>query len=177
MHKIVVGGEEFWDPIKEEFVTPKQYTFTIEHSLLSIYRWEAKWHKPFLDSKKNFKEFKDYIRCMTLTQNVPEEAYSLITVKVCKEIDEYMSDPMTATTIRDTKRVKNGQFVTAELIYSWMIKLGIPMEWEKRHLNQLLTLVRVCSAEGTEKKMSQKEILEQNMALNLARRAKFNSKG
>lgn len=177
MYKVTVGGEEFWDQVKEEFVTPKEYTFTIEHSLLSIYKWEAKWHKPFLDSKKNAKEFIDYIRCMTLTQNVSEEAYSLLTVKVIKEIDAYMSDSMTATKIRDTARPRNGQFITAELIYSWMIKLGIPMDWEKRHLNQLLTLIRVCSSEGTERKMSQKEILEQNMALNLARRAKFKTKG
>lgn len=178
MLKITVGGEEYWDQVKEEFVTPKAYTITLEHSLLSIYKWEAKYHKSWLDSKKTVAELIDYIRCMTLTQNVPEEVYNLISVKTIKEIDKYMTDKMTATTVKDSSsQAKPGQFITAELIYYWMIELGIPMEWEKRHLNQLLTLVRVCSAKGTSRKMSQREILEQNRALNLARRAKFKNKG
>lgn len=173
MYEIVVGGEEYWDQIKEEFVTPKRYAFTIEHSLLSIHKWEAKWHKSFLESKKTVDEFIDYIRCMTITQKVPEEAYSLITMKILSEIEKYMSEPMSATKIKDNSAPRNGQYISAELIYSWMIELGIPMEWEKRHFNQLMTLIRVCSQKGTNKKMSQREIMEQNRALNLARKAKF----
>lgn len=177
MLRVISGGEECWDPINEEFVTPRKIEFNVEHSLMSIHRWESKWHKPFLETKLTKEELLDYIRCMTITQNVPEEAYTNLSSSSLNEVAKYMANPMTATKIKQSKEASNGQFVTAELVYFWMIELGIPMEWEKRHFNQLMVLIRVCSTRGTSKKMSPSEILAQNAALNAARKAKYGTKG
>lgn len=172
MYTITVGGEECWDQIQQKFVTPKKCDIVLEHSLISIDKWEAIYEKPFLESVKSKDELITYIRCMTISK-VPDEAYNLITSKHMIEIIEYMKKPMTASRIKSSGEAKNGQYITSELIYSWMITLGIPFEWEKKHINKLLTLIKICSSNGTNKKMSQREIMEQNRALNLARKAKF----
>jgi hypothetical protein len=155
----------------------------LEHSLISLTKWESKWHKPFLDKKdKTDEEIQDYIRCMTLTQNVNPEVYKHIPKIVMKQIFEYIEDPMTATWFgnngEDKKSINKKRIVTAELIYCWMITLNIPVQFEKWHLNRLLTLIRVVNAENTPpKKMSKRDILARNSKINAARRAKNHSKG
>lgn len=174
-------GDEFWDEAKEEFVYTnphKEYKLTLEHSLVSLQKWESKWHKPFLSKgEKSFEQVIDYIKSMTITQNVPDEVYGYLTDENIKEITDYIEDPMTATVIKNSSK-KSSQFVSAELIYTWMIQLTIPSEYRKWHLNQLMTLIRVCSEENKEpKKLSQAELAQRYAEINKRNREKYNTKG
>ena len=176
----VLLGDEYFDEEKGEFIYPEAITLQMEHSLVSLSKWEAKWHKPFLSKEKmTDEETLDYIKCMTLTENVPDSVYSYISNNNIGEITDYINNPMTATTISKDKNGKpNREIVTAELIDYWMISLGIPYEYRTFHLNKLLTLIEVCAIKnGPQKKMSKEEAMKQQRALNAARRKRLNSKG
>ena len=180
MLQITIPAVELWDERKQEFVITKEQTLQLEHSLVSISKWESKWCKPFLTKQeKTFEETLDYIKCMTLTQNVDPEVYNYLTNENIKEINEYIGAPMTATYFSDEKTNKTSrEQVTAELIYYWMIALNIPFECQKWHLNRLLTLIKVCNIKNQPpKKRSKKEIMSRNAALNAARRKRLNTKG
>lgn len=173
---------EEWDEINEEFIyrpKGKAHILQLEHSLISLSKWESKWHKSYISDEKTEEENLDYIKCMTLNSNVQSEIYENLTKENLKEIYKYINDPMTATTFSDRRNSKpNRRRVTSEVIYYWMIKLRIPVEFEKWHLQRLLTLIRVCEEEeAPKKKRSAKEIMSENAALNAARRKQFHSKG
>lgn len=186
MLEITIPDDEIYNEKKDQFIQIKGRTLQLEHSLLSLKRWEAKWHKPFLSSDKNKEEMLDYIRCMTLTSNVDPNLYRRIPVSEMEKIKDYISDPMTATTIQDASGKygarKRPEIITAEVIYYWMIALQVPPEYQKWHLNQLLTLIQVCNiknnnAAGVNKKMSKREILARNRELNEMRRRQLNTSG
>ena len=171
---------EIWDEKNEEFIEPKTASLQLERSLVSISKWESKWHKPFLSKEpKTVEETIDYIKCMTLTQNVKSEVYDHLSKENIEEINAYIDDPKTATTFsKDRKSARSREIITSELIYYWMIALNIPFECQKWHLNRLLTLIRVCEVKNTPgKKMSQREVLNQYAAINAANRKRFNTKG
>ena len=178
---IKIPDTELWDPTKEEFIQVKGQVLTLEHSLLSVDKWESKWKKPYLsEEKKSAIEVLDYLRCMTLTKNVNPFIYYAIPDSEFKRINEYIQDPMTATTFNNRKESKSRkrEVITSEIIYWEMTQLKIPMEWEKRHLNKLLTLIQVASIKSeSPQKMSKAEIARQNKALNAARRKKYNTRG
>jgi hypothetical protein len=179
MLKIIIPAVEQYDEVKEEFITSKAVELQVEHSLVSMSKWESKWCEPFLSSNDHSKEKTvDYIRCMTITQNVNPEIYLGIGSSIIEQINEYIALPMTATTVRDLGQKKSRMIVTSEVIYSWMIALTIPFECQKWHLNRLLTLIKVCNAQNSPpRKMSRKEIMARNSELNAARRQSMNSKG
>lgn len=181
MLQITVPGTELYDEATNEFITIKEQTLTLEHSLVSLSKWEAKWCKPFL-SKDGLttEQTIDYIRCMTITQNVPSITYNLITNENIKDVENYINAPMTATWFSEEKKGvrANGEVATAELIYYWMIALQIPMKCEKWHLNRLLTLVRVCNIKNQPpKKMGKRATMSRNAAINAARKKQLNSNG
>ncbi len=180
MLQITIPAVELWDERKQEFVTTKEQTLSLEHSLVSLSKWESKWCKPFLTKQeKTFEETLDYIKCMTITQNVDPEIYRYLTNENINEVNRYIEAPMTATYFSDEKNSKTSrEQVTAELIYYWMIALNIPFECQKWHLNRLLTLIKVCNIKNRPpKKRSKKEIMSRNAALNAARRKQLNTKG
>jgi hypothetical protein len=181
MLQITVPGRELYDEEKEEFVTEREQVLQLEHSLVSLHKWESKWCKAFLGkTEKTDEEMLDYIRCMTMTQNVKPEVYDRLTEDNIKQVYEYINAPMTATYFsEDVKKGKNNrETVTAELIYWWMITLNIPFECRKWHLNSLLTLVQVCNIKNSPpKKRSKRDILRSNAELNAARRKQLNTKG
>jgi len=180
MLQITIPAVELWDERKQEFVTTKEQTLQLEHSLVSLSKWESKWCKAFLTKQeKTFEETLDYIKCMTITQNVDPEVYNYLTNENIEEIKKYIEAPMTATYFSDDKTVKSSrEQITAELIYYWMIALNIPFECQKWHLNRLLTLIKVCNIKNQPpKKLSKKEIMSRNAALNAARRKQLNTKG
>ena len=180
MLQITVPPREQWIEATEEFVTSKEQTLQLEHSLISLSKWESKWCKPFLSSNdKTDEEIIDYIRCMTLTSNVKPEVYYNLSAENIAQVDRYINAPMTATTFNNHgQKTTTKEIVTAELIYFWMISHNIPFECQKWHLNRLLTLIRVCNVKNTPaKKLSRSEIMNRNASLNAARRAKLNSKG
>lgn len=160
-------------------VNIKETTLRLEHSLVSISKWESKWCKPFISKQKHtFEESLDYVKCMTITQNVDPEVYKYIKPEDFKRISEYIEAPMTATYIREIKGKTNREQPTSELIYYWMISLNIPFECQKWHLNRLLTLIRVCSFKNQPpKKMSKAEMLAQNDAINEQRLKQLKTKG
>ena len=181
MLRLTSPAYEIWDEINNNFIQRKEQTLQLEHSLVSLSKWESKWCKPFLSDKGlTNEETIDYIRCMTLTQSVPPDTYSRLTPEHINQVIEYINAPMTATTINERQehgRI-NREIVTAELIYYWMIALNINFECRKWHLNQLLTLIKVCNIKNSPpKKMGKGEIMRRNAALNAARRQKLNTKG
>lgn len=181
MLRLLVPEKEFFDERTEEFFYSKEQILTLEHSLVSLSKWESRWEKPFFKKDElSIEETIDYIRCMTITQNVDPLVYYAIDDDILTKVSEYIERPMTATTFSDIKKSgkRNGQIVTAELIYYWMIIYNVPFECQKWHLNKLMTLLQVCSVEsGPKKKMSRREITEQYAALNEARCRKLNTKG
>ena len=181
MLTILVKGQDFYDEAREEFVVVKPQKLVLEHSLLSISKWEARWKKTFFSDSMTVEEMMDYIKCMTVSTKVNPLIYDCLTRKDYETIKKYMEDPMTATTIRKNPNApKRRRTLTSELIYCWMFSLNIPMECEKWHINRLLTLIEVTSIENNPKgkrKMSRHDILSQNSALNAARRAKYHTRG
>lgn len=181
MLKITIPATEMFDERTQTFFSTKEQTLQLEHSLVSLSKWESKWCKAFLNSKieKTLEETIDYIKCMTITQNVDPNIYKCLTRSNIKEINEYIASPMTATTFhKETENSGKKEIVTSELIYYWMISFNIPMECQRWHLNRLLTLIRVCNVKNAPpKKMNRKEVASHYAALNAARRKQFNSKG
>ena len=180
MLKITIPSTKLWDEAKEVFMDSKEYELRLEHSLVSISKWESKWCKPFLTNKdKTNEEAIDYIRCMTITQNVDSMAYGLLNKKLMDEISAYIDSPMTATTFsKDSKKPSNKQIITSEVIYYWMVAFNIPWEAQTWHLNRLLTLVNICSIKNQpKKKVNRKEQLAQQRALNEARKASLGTSG
>lgn len=170
---------EGWDEAKEEFVEATTQTLQLEHSLISLSKWESKWCKPFLSNdKKTTEEVVDYIKFMTLN-SVDPEIYNRLSAENFEQIDKYINAPMTATTFSENSQGKtNREIITSELIYYWMVALNIPFECQKWHLNRLLTLVRVCNIKNQPpKKKNRRETASNYAALNAARRKQMNSKG
>lgn len=180
MLQIVIPALEYWDEKKEMFVSEKEQVLQLEHSLISLSKWESKWCKSFLSTKElSREENMDYIRCMTITKNVSPDTYRRLTNQHIDQINEYIKAPMTATTFREGRGAKGRKrIITAELIYYWMVAFSIPVEFQKWHLNRLLTLIRVCEIENSpKKKQSANDILRENAALNAARKAQLKTKG
>lgn len=184
MLHIHIDDQELFDERTETFIKINGIDLQMEHSLISLSRWEEKWHIPFLGNEdKTEEQIKDYIRCMTITKNVDPRIYDYIPGSTLKEIFDYIENPMTATWFNDSSdkgshKSKKKEVITSEIIYYWIISLGIPVQFERWHLNRLLTLIRVINIKNSPKKnMSQRDILAQNRKLNAARRAKHKSRG
>lgn len=181
MLEVCIPKQEYYDEDKNEFITVNEINFKMEHSLVSIRDWEAKWNVPFLGkTEKTTEQIYDYLRCMTLEPKITDcGIYKRVPLKELERIIEYIRSTMTATTFCDFGSNKpNREIVTADVIYYWMITLNIPIEFQYVHLDQLLTLIRVASVKNAPKrKMSQKDTLRMYAKLNEERRRKYNSKG
>lgn len=180
MLQITIPDVEQWDEVNQLFIHSKEQTLSLEHSLVSLSKWESKWNKPFLTKEeKTTEEIIDYIRCMTITQNVQYDIYNNLTNDNFEVVNNYINAPMTATKFSKERVGRiNGEQVTSELIYYWMIAFNIPFECQKWHLNRLLTLIKVCNIKNKPpKKMSKRELLSRNAALNASRRKQLHTKG
>lgn len=181
MLQITIPETELFDERRQEFITiDKPVMLTLEHSLVSISKWESKWKKPYLgNDEKTVEEIIDYVRCMTITQNVDPKVYYALTAQNFREIEEYINDPHTATTIKERDHIrKSGEGITSELVYYWMCAYQIPFEAQKWHFNRLMTLIRIAGIKNNpDKKMSRKDAFAQQRELNAMRRAKSKSKG
>lgn len=180
MLQITLPAEEMWDEVNEVFVYAKEQKLKLEHSLVSVSKWESKWGKSYFSCKvKSIEESLDYIRCMLLTPNIDENFVYRLSADDISKINKYIEAPMTATTIKDNRPKKNnGEILTSEVIYYEMIALNIPFECQKWHLNRLLTLIKICDIKNSPpNKMSEKAILRRNSELNAARKKKYNTKG
>lgn len=180
MLQITIPATECWDESKQEFFKIQQQTIQLEHSLVSLSKWESKWNKIFLSKdEKTVEEILDYVKCMTVTPNVDSKVYYGLTAGNFKQINDYIEAPMTATTFNEMGGNKpNRERITSELIYYWMIALNIPFECQKWHLNRLLTLIRICNIKNQPpKKMGKKAVASNYAAINAARRKQLNTTG
>ena len=179
MLTITVPGVELFDETSKTFMTSTDFVLSIEHSLVSLSKWESKYEKPFLGrEQKTNTEVLGYIKCMTLTPNVPDEVYNRLSSANLEAVNSYINAKMTATWFAEDKSRASREIVTAEVIYYWLVSAQIPLECENWHLNSLFTLIRVVSENNApKKKMSQREVAARNHALNEQRRAQLGTRG
>lgn len=181
MLDIVVPAQEFYDEETNTFLYGKETKVRMEHSLISVSKWEAKWHKAFLSKKERTpEETLDYFRCM-IVNSVDPGIVDRFTADNVSQIIDYINEPMTAVYIQPQKEEGSRgskDVTTSELLYYYMITLGIPFECEKWHLNKLLALLHVCEVKNAPpKKMSKAAIARQNHQLNAARKKKYHTHG
>ena len=180
MLSLCIPAAEFYDEATNLFLYTSETTIVLEHSLVSISKWESKWHKPFFSKEaKTAEETLDYIRCMTITKNVNPRVYQGMKAAQIDEVQRYIEEPMTATWFgKGESKTSSREVVTSEIIYYWMTALNIPFECEKWHINRLLTLIRVCNEkQKPPKKRSHRESMAKRWELNKARRTKLHTKG
>lgn len=184
MLTIKIPAGELWDEKHGCFIYTKETELKLEHSLVSISKWESKWHKAFLKkSNKTNEEVIDYIRCMTITQNVDPNVYLCLDEKSLIAIQNYISDPMTASFLNTiTNNSEEGpassETPTSELIYYWMIQFGVPSVYEKWHINRLLTLLKICQVKSQPNgSISKKQLMKSNAEINAMRKAALKTKG
>lgn len=182
MIRISTPSGEFFDDKTQEFKTVVGQTVLLEHSLRSLAKWEARWKKPFLSKEKKTRaETIDYVRCMSLTPGVDPSIFETLTDASLAKINDYIADPMTATTFSDRgpKKPPSREIITAELIYYWMVALQIPFECQDWHLNRLLTLVHVCEIKNQpkDKKKHTRDDINRRTALNRERKQRLGTTG
>ena len=181
MLSINIKSRELFDERTSEFITVKGGTLKLEHSLVSISKWESKWKIPFLSKeKKTNEQIDDYIRCMSVNGDPDPILIASISSEDKNRIIDYIEEKQTApwSTNFDGKRNTQSDIITSQRIYYWMIVYHIPHDYEKWHLSTLLTLIEICNRENTPpKKMTQAEIIARNKALNAERKARLHSRG
>ena len=179
MVTVVVPGVEMSDEAKQEFVTVGDVSLELEHSLVSLSKWESFYGKPFLGQDKTTEEVLSYIKFMVLTPDLPEDVFEKLTEENLNTIQVYIDSKMSATWFSDQPGApQSREVITAELIYYWMIVFNIPFECQYWHLNRLFTLIRVCNnKQAKPKKMSRAEIIQRNRELNEQRKKQYNTTG
>ena len=180
MLTIKVPGKEFFDTVLQEFVSVDSVVLELEHSLVSLSKWESKFEKPFLGSaEKTDEEILAYIDAMILTEDYPSDIVKRLSKENVQQINKYIEAKMTATWFNEKKQPKKSQeVITAELIYYWMITFNIPIEFQYWHLNRLFTLIKIFSVKNAKsEKMSKKDLLAQNRELNAKRKAELGTTG
>lgn len=177
-----VPTEESYNEETREFVVSQFFKLELEHSLVSLSKWESFFKKPFLSSEeKTNEEMFWYIKAMTLTPNVPSEIFQrLFNSSECLDsVSKYVEEKMTATRFNeDPSAAKHRGAITSEIIYYWMISQNVPFECQFWHLDRLLTLLRVCSQKNApQKKMSRSQLAQRNRLLNAQRKAQLGTSG
>jgi len=177
--EIKVKENELYDSVSNVFYPIPAQKLVLEHSLVSISKWESKWHKMYLETpNKTNEELIDYIRCMTINKGVPDATYYALSQENINDIVKYMEDPMTASYVFDPKTGGHHERVSSELIYYWMIAFNIPVEFEKWHINRLLMLIKICSKKNSKPSKKDKAAMDRRRAeINQQRLAKMKQRG
>ena len=180
MLTLIIPGEEYFNEEDQTFETVGDVELLLEHSLVSLSKWESKHLKPFLGKEvKTPEEILDYVKCMILTKDYPKDIFYRFNQKNIDQIHDYIESKSSATTFGMMPEHRGpGETITSELIYYWMVAFTIPFECEHWHLNRLFALIRICNIKNAPpKKMGRHEIAARNREINAARRAQFNTRG
>lgn len=180
MLKITIEAEEFFNEETSNFFTAPGAQLELEHSLVSLSKWEAIHQKPFLSGgEKTPEELLSYVMLMVLDEYVDTSVLQRAGPKVMTDIQQYIDSTQSATTFGNLpKSPSTGETITSELIYYWMVAFNIPFVCETWHLNRLFALIRICNIKNSKpQKISKQEQAQQYRDLNAARRAKTGSKG
>ena len=182
MLTITIPGDEYFNQETLEFETQGDVVLELEHSLVSLSKWESRFKKPFLGrGEKSVEEVIGYIESMVLTPEFSPEVLSRLTKQNFDAINAYIESSESATTFSDLHNKRNkgpGETITSELIYFWMVTFNIPMECENWHLNRLFALVKVCSIKNSKpEKMSKADLARRNRELNAQRKAELGTSG
>lgn len=186
MLQLTIPGQRYWDEENEVFVYPETVVLELEHSLVTLSKWESEFEKPFLSKdEKTAEEIFRYIQIMNQTPNTSPDVFQYLTEENVREINDYISAKTTATWFNDPppgSQPPNREVITAELIYYWMISVEMPIEpFQNWHLNRLFTLLRVFSVKnGKNQKMNpeeKKNWLSERERLNELRKKQMGSDG
>lgn len=181
MLKLTLTRTEHYDEQKEEFISfGDDVEIELEHSLISLSKWESKFQKPFLSNESKTKEeLLYYVEAMIISPIYPNDIYNILSSENINQIQRYIDSKESATTFGSMpERKGRGEIITAELIYYWMVAFNIPFECEYWHLNRLFALIRICNIKNSKpKKMSRNEIASRNREINAIRRAQYNTSG
>lgn len=167
-----------FDETTSTFKTQGDVVLELEHSLVSVSKWESVFEKPFLgDSDKTPEEIYFYIKSMVLTPEVPEEVFHRLTEENIEAINTYINARRSATWFSNDGP-KGREVITSELIYYWLSALNLPFSCETWHLNRLLTLIRIADLKSSRpRKMSRSEAAQRQRQLNEQRKAQFKTRG
>jgi hypothetical protein len=180
---LIIPGNEFFDEATEMFVSSEEVVLTLEHSLLSLSKWESKHLKPFLGpEEKTVEEIFSYVQAMILTEDYPEDCLTRLSEENLNTINEYINSPQSGTTFREDvlapSKKKSGEIISSELLYYWLVAFNIPFDCETWHLNRLLSLIRICNIKNSKpKKMSRSEMIAQRHTLNEQRKSQIGTSG
>lgn len=182
MLTITVPSLQLFDEETERFVNEPEVKLQLEHSLVSLSKWEAKFEKPFLSAdEKSPEEIIGYIEAMTLTPNIPPEVFQRITPTLVNQVFNYIDAKMSATWFTERKRATaSREIITTEIIYYWLIQFNIPFEAQHWHFNRLMTLIKVCNqknAPDKQPKMNQRDLAAERRKINEQRKQKLNTTG
>jgi len=180
MLRIIIEGDEVYNEKDNSFETVGDVVLDLEHSLISVSKWESKYNKPFLSSvDKTSEEIFGYLQAMIVTDGVDPDVLYRCSQKNIDLIQQYIDSSQSATTFGQMpERRGPGEVITSELVYYWMVAFNIPFECEHWHINRLFALIRICNIKNSKpKKMSRTEIAMRNRDLNAKRRAELNTKG
>jgi hypothetical protein len=177
---LVVGATEVYDEKDGTFTAQGGVEFQLEHSLVSLSKWESEFEKPFLGkADKTPEETLAYIAHMVLTPNPPGDFLRRLSKENLETVNTYIDRKMTATWFSDQPNSpRTREVITSELIYYWMTVFNIPSEYQTWHLNRLFTLIRICNIKQSKpQKMSRGEIARRNRELNAQRKAQMGTSG
>lgn len=181
MLTIKVPLKEGFDDELDEFVILESYTFSLEHSLVSLSKWEAKFEKPFLSpNPKTAEETLWYIRCMAFDEEISDHILNKLSEQNIREINEYINGKQSATWFKEAVDLpaKSPEIITAEIIYYWMLTLNVEKACEDWHLNKLITLIRVCNEKNAPpKKTNSADLARNRRLLNEERLARYGTEG
>ncbi len=183
MLEIIVPSAELFDPVTNKFIDVDAVTLRLEHSLVSLSKWESAFEKPFLSKEnKTPEEVFGYVKHMNSTPDVPSDVYDRLTQANMDEISKYMNAKFSATWFSELpgQNKTSRDVITAEVIYYWMNSLNVPMECEHWHLNRLITLIKVHNAKNQPQKKGQRptgSAMQARRELAAARREQYGTKG
>ena len=181
MLTISLINQDFFDAETSEFIEYPDMEIQLEHSLISMSKWESLFEKPFLaPGQRSRDEVLSYIGCMILTPGIDSSVVNRLGNNELSLIDAYISSKQSATTFGDlpARNKSSGETITSELIYYWMVAFNIPFECQTWHLNRLFSLIRILNLKQEKpKKMSRAEISARNAELNAKRRAALGTSG